>query len=94
VLRSGSQFRAPKPPALSSKEYADAYAEVKAYGGDVLHTDTARTPEQAVRAALVAVSRDRARVVPGPLLCVSIALALMVPFFITREVLRALRNKL
>jgi short-subunit dehydrogenase len=52
------------------------------------------TPEEAVRAALVAVSRDRARVVPGPLLCVAIALALMVPFFITREVLRALRNKL
>jgi uncharacterized protein len=51
-------------------------------------------PEEAVRAALVAVSRGRARVVPGPLLCVSIALAMMVPFFITREVLRALRNKL
>jgi len=52
------------------------------------------TPEEAVRAALVAVSRDRARVIPGPLLCVSVTLALLVPFFLTREVLRALRNKL
>lgn len=52
------------------------------------------TAEEAVRAALVAVSRGRARVVPGPLLCVSIGLAMMVPFFITREVLRAMRNKL
>ena len=52
------------------------------------------TPEEAVRTALIAVSRDRARVVPGPLLCVSVALALLVPFFIVREILRALRNKL
>ena len=52
------------------------------------------TPEEAVRTALVAVSRGRARVVPGPLLCVAVALAMLVPFFIIREVLRALRNKL
>jgi short-subunit dehydrogenase len=52
------------------------------------------TPEEAVRAALVAVSRRRARVIPGLLLCVSILLATMVPFCITREVLRVLRNRL
>ena len=52
------------------------------------------TPEEAVRAALVAVSRGRARVIPGPLLCLAIFLVTMVPFCITREVLRALRNKL
>jgi uncharacterized protein len=52
------------------------------------------TPQEAVRTALIAVSRDRARVVPGPLLSVSIALAMLVPFFIVREILRALRNKL
>ena len=52
------------------------------------------TPEEAVRAALVAVSHRRARVIPGLLLGVSILLATMVPFCITREVLRALRNKL
>ena len=52
------------------------------------------TPEEAVRTALVAVSRGRARVVPGPLLCVAVALAMLVPFFIIREILRALRNKL
>ncbi len=52
------------------------------------------TPEEAVRTALVAVSRGRARVVPGPLLCVAVALAMLAPFFIIREILRALRNKL
>jgi uncharacterized protein len=52
------------------------------------------TPEEAVRAALVAVSRGRARVVPGFLLCMAMALTALVPFFITREVLRALRKKL
>ena len=52
------------------------------------------TPEEAVRTALVAVSRGRARAVPGPLLCVAVALAMLVPFFIIREILRALRNKL
>lgn len=62
------------------------------------HVDTMAafvvTAEEAVRAALVAVSRDRPRVVPGTLLCLSVALAMLVPFFITREVLRALRNKM
>ncbi|MGA7879393.1 MAG: SDR family oxidoreductase [Terrimicrobiaceae bacterium] len=52
------------------------------------------TPQEAVRSALVAVSRSRARVVPGRLLCVLVALAAIVPFFITREILRALRSKL
>jgi uncharacterized protein len=52
------------------------------------------TPQEAVRSALLAVSRARARVIPGRLLCVSIALATLVPFFITREILRALRSKL
>ena len=52
------------------------------------------TPEEAVRAALVAVSRGRARVVPGLLLCIAMGLTAVVPFFITREVLRALRKKL
>ena len=52
------------------------------------------TPEEAVRTDLVAVSRGRARAVPGPLLCVAVALAMLVPFFIIREILRALRNKL
>jgi short-subunit dehydrogenase len=52
------------------------------------------TPQEAVRAALVAVSRGRARVVPGLLLCIAMALTAVVPFFITREVLRAFRKKL
>jgi short-subunit dehydrogenase len=52
------------------------------------------TPEEAVRTALVAVSRGRPRVVPGLLLCIAMGLTAVVPFFITREVLRALRKKL
>jgi uncharacterized protein len=61
---------------------------VKSFGAVVV------TPQQAVRAALVAVSHGRARVVPGPLLCVSVGLATLVPFFIMRQILRSLRKKL
>jgi len=46
VIESGSQFRSPPPPALSSQEYTDAYNEVKIFGGDGVNTPTARTPEQ------------------------------------------------
>jgi short-subunit dehydrogenase len=52
------------------------------------------TPREAVRNALMAVSRSRARVVPGPLLRLSVGVAALVPFFITREVLRALSKTL
>lgn len=46
VLTSGSQFRLPPPPALTSPEYAEAYDEVKRLGGDGTHTPTHRTAEQ------------------------------------------------
>jgi len=46
VLRSGSQFRAPEPPAMDTPEYATAFAEVKALGGDGIVTPTVRTPDQ------------------------------------------------
>ena len=46
VLQSGSQFRVPPPPAMDSPEYATAYAEAKALGGDGVFTPTSRTPEQ------------------------------------------------
>jgi hypothetical protein len=46
VMRSASQFRAPPPPLLASTEYAAAYNEVKAIGGDGVITPTVRTPEQ------------------------------------------------
>src|SRR5439155_98820 len=48
ALTSGSQFRAPAPPALTSKAYADAFNEVKALGGDGIITPTVRTPEQTI----------------------------------------------
>jgi uncharacterized protein len=43
---------------------------------------------EVVRRGLDAVSRDRARVIPGPLLAVSVFLALLIPFAILRELLR------
>ena len=46
VMQSGSQFRAPPPPAMNTPEYAAAYNEAKAFGGDGIHTPTARTPDQ------------------------------------------------
>ena len=46
VVKSASQFRTPQPPALTSAEYATAYNEVKAVGGDGETTPTTRTQEQ------------------------------------------------
>jgi hypothetical protein len=46
VLASSRQFRVVPPPALGSAEYAAAFAEVKALGGDGIVTPTLRTPEQ------------------------------------------------
>jgi hypothetical protein len=40
------QFEVPPPPALDSKAYADAYMEVKNYGGDGVNTPTPRTPDE------------------------------------------------
>ncbi len=48
VLRSGSQFRAPPPPAMNSEAYTAAFNEVKALGGDgePEGTATTRTEDQ------------------------------------------------
>jgi hypothetical protein len=46
VLLTADQFRIPAPPSLSSREYAVAYNEVKALGGDGIVTTTNRTLEQ------------------------------------------------
>ena len=46
VMQSATQFRTPVPPALTSPNYAAAYNEVKAYGGDGVVTPTIRTVEQ------------------------------------------------
>lgn len=45
------------------------------------------TPAEAVRAGLEAVARDRARIIPGFLMCVAITAATLVPFFIVRRIL-------
>jgi len=42
----GDQFRAHRPPALTSREYARDYNEVKALGGPVDYPGVTRTPEQ------------------------------------------------
>ena len=41
-----AQFRARRPPALHSIEYAEAYNEVKALGGPVGYPGVTRTPDQ------------------------------------------------
>src|SRR5262249_13803755 len=46
VLQSGDQFRAPPPPDLTSAEYAAAFHEVRALGGDGQATATLRSDEQ------------------------------------------------
>lgn len=46
VLLRADQFRAPPPPGLASAEYAEAFAEVLAVGGDGMTTPTLRTSEQ------------------------------------------------
>lgn len=46
VLASAADFRVPPPPAMTSPEYAAAYAEVRALGGDGVHSLTLRTQQQ------------------------------------------------
>ena len=46
VMKSAAQFRVPPPPPLASPEYAAAFNEVKALGGDGVVTPTVRTAEQ------------------------------------------------
>jgi hypothetical protein len=48
VLRSVSQFRTPPPPSMESREYTEAFNEVKRLGGDGLGTPTDRTDEQSL----------------------------------------------
>ena len=46
VMNSVVQFRLPPPPPIDSVEYAQAYNEVKAVGGDGITTPTTRTADQ------------------------------------------------
>jgi len=46
VMEDVGQFRLPPPPALDSAEYAAAFNEVLALGGDGTVTPTIRTPDQ------------------------------------------------
>ena len=46
VLERADQFRVPPPPRLDSREYAVAFDEVKALGGEGVATPTVRTAEQ------------------------------------------------
>jgi hypothetical protein len=48
VLKSSDQFRAPPPPALTSAEYAEAYAETFRLGGDGIQTPTERSEEETI----------------------------------------------
>lgn len=50
VIESAAQFRAPRPPALTSREYTQAFDEVKRLGGDGIVTPTLRTTQQTIAA--------------------------------------------
>lgn len=67
-------------------------------GGEVSHFKAfpafVVSPQEAVQAGLDAVARDRARVIPGPLLAAAVAVALVIPFFIVRQILRSKADSL
>jgi short-subunit dehydrogenase len=72
---------------------------VRPGGEDVVSHDESMpifrvTPAEAVRTALEAVARDRARVVPGSVLAVAVAVAMLVPFFIVRRLIQAGRSRI
>jgi hypothetical protein len=46
AIPNAEAFQVPPPPALTSQAYADAFNEVKLYGGDGITTPTIRSPEQ------------------------------------------------
>ncbi len=46
VIASAQQFRVAPPPPMTSAAYTQAFNEVKALGGDGVHTPTERTAEQ------------------------------------------------
>ncbi|MEO6052752.1 MAG: SDR family oxidoreductase [Chthoniobacterales bacterium] len=46
------------------------------------------SPEEVVRAGLRAVALDKARVVPGPIVCLAMAATVLVPLFILRKILQ------
>ena len=72
------------------------FFEVATRPGDDDRADNVKTcpalvasPFEVVRAGLEAVARDRARVIPNPLLAATVAIGLAIPFFIVRRILAA-----
>jgi short-subunit dehydrogenase len=67
-------------------------------GGRAAHYETmpafVAEPAEVVYAGLIAVARDRARVVPGWFLCAAVTVAALVPFFLVRLVLERNRHRL
>ena len=54
----------------------------------------AATPQEVVYTALRAVEADRARVIPNPLLCAAVGLALLIPFCLLRPLFSARAEKM
>jgi len=50
VIASGAAWRAPPPPPLDGLAYAEAFAEVRALGGDGVLTATARSADESLAA--------------------------------------------
>lgn len=52
------------------------------------------SPQEVVYAGLRAVSADRARIIPNPLLCITVGIALLLPFFLLRKLLASGASKI
>lgn len=48
MIQNTTSMNIPPPPKMTSQQYADAFNELKLYGGDGTTTPTIRTPEQTI----------------------------------------------
>lgn len=77
------------PGPVATEFFGVATREGEGSAADHFKTFSAFTvsPEDVVWAGLRAVANDRARVIPGPLLAISVAVALAIPFFLIRRII-------
>ena len=79
----------PGPVPTEFSEVATRVGEEDCFSHFQVNPVLTTSPSEVVRAGLEAVARDRARVIPNPVLAVTVAVALAIPFFIVRRILAA-----
>ena len=65
VVRDVTRFRVPPPPAMNSRQYTEAYNEVKRLGGDGVKTRTRRTEDQTNAGHLLGLRRHAKPLCPA-----------------------------